>query len=258
MGLFSSKVKFKLPSYLKAPSGAIAGKVNSLIGKQYTPYEGERVAGMTGNQTQAMDMLKQLLGDQTTDNLRVIDDIPGASGGLKGTTQDYMNPFIKEALEPALRQLGISTKQAQMDVDAKANMAGAFGDTGQAIERAETAERGIQAAGDATYRAYADAFANAMGLKSADLDRRKQSKSQAAQLLAQLFNMGSTEQQTNQAALSADFEDWLRQQGFEEEHLAKLVSILGGVPTGQATTQPSTAASILGAAGGIGSLLAKI
>lgn len=259
MGLFSSKTTFSLPKYIKAPAKAIGAKVGTLVDKSYVPYEGERVADMTGSQTDAMSMLQQMLGSSaSTDKLRVIDDIPGAEGTPAGTTQDYMNPFLDNALAPILRQLGITNKQAQMDVDARANMAGAFGDTGHALEKAETTERGNQAVTDTTYKAYADAFQNAMGLKQNDLTRMKSNEGQTAQLLQQLFGMGTQEQQTKQAGLDTDFQEFLREQGFDEEHLAKLASIIGSIPQGQASTQPSTASSLLSGAASIGSIIAKL
>ena len=145
-----------------------------------------------------------------------------------------------------------------MDVDAKANMSGAFGDTGHAIERAETTDRGTQAVGDATSKAYYDAFNSAMGLKQNDISRIASDKSETANLISKMFGQGNQQQQTEQVGDQAKFTEFLRQQGFDEEQLAKISSIIGSLSQGTATTTPSTAGSLLGGAASLASLFKKI
>ena len=260
MGFFKAKTKFVLPAYIQQPSAKISEKATSLLDKGFQSYDKPLTAGVNESQTQAMDLLKELLGPSgsASSSLRVIDDIPGASGGPAGTTQDYMNPFLDNAMNPTLRRMGIQNKQNLMDVDAKANMAGAFGDTGHAVERAETTERGNLQMEDTAYRAYSDAFNNAMGLKSNDLGRMAQGKTQTAQLLNEMFGMGTQQQQTEQKGLDANYSEFLRQQGFDEEQLAKISSIIGSLQTGQAQTSPSKASSLLSGAASIGSIIAAL
>jgi len=258
MGCFKAKTKFNLPSYIEKPNKIIGDKAVDELGKSFVAYDKPMVAGMNNSQNSAMDMLNKLMGDSSSGLPRVIDDVPGASGGPKGSTADYMNPYISQVMEPVLRQLGITNKQNQMDVDAKANMSGAFGDTGHALERAETTERGTQAVGDATSRAYYDAFQSAMGLKQNDIDRISSGRSQSAQIADRLFGMGGTQQQTEQAGLDAQMSEFLREQGFSTEQMAKIASIIGSLNQGQMTTKPSTASSVLGAASGIGSIIAAL
>lgn len=257
MGCFSPKTKFKLPDYVKKPSQAISAKVTGLMDKEFVPYEGDMTAGMTGTQTDAMAQLKALLGGGLSAP-RLIDNVPGASGGPAGSTQDYMDPYLSGVLEPILRNINTSRMQSNMDLDAAANMSGAFGDKGTAVARAETNERAMQAAGDATGKAYSDAYNAAMGLKSADINRMMDSKGQEANILQQLFGMGTQEQGTDQAELDAKLAEFLRGEGFDIDLLQKLSSIVGGLPTGTATTSPSTASSILGGAASIGSIIAAL
>lgn len=260
MGFFDSKTKFVLPGYVQKPSVAISKKATGLLDKGFVGYDKPLTAGMNETQTNAMDWLEQIMGPSGSagSDLRVIDDIPGASGGPAGTTQDYMNPYLENAMEPMLRRLGIQNKQNLMDVDAKANMAGAFGDTGHAIERAETTERGNLQIEDAATRAYSDAFNSAMGLKSNDINRMMQGKTQSAQLLSELFGMGTQQQETEQQGIAADYSEFLREQGFDEEQLAKISSIIGSLQQGTAQTSPSKASSVLGGLSAVGSIIAGL
>lgn len=258
MGCFTptTKTSFALPDYIKKPSEAISKVATNQIAKPFVSYDKPMVAGLADGQTDAMAQLKELLGGGPS--VRSIDNVPGT--GKAGSTQDYMDPYLEQVLAPILRNINTSTAQNQMNVDAKANMAGAFGDKGHALENAETAQRGTQAIGDATGQAYSNAYNNAMGLKQNDISRIASDKSQQAQLLNEMFGMGGKEQATKQAGLDADFSEFLRQQGFDINQIAKLASIIGGLPTGQAntTTTPSTASSVLGTAASIGSIISAL
>lgn len=258
MGCFTAKTSYDLPSWIKGPTEAISKAATPLVNKQYQSYNGDLSAGMNNTQTDAMGMLKQLIGNGNNPTIRAIDDVPGMAGGKAGSTQDYMNPYLESVMGPVLRQLGITNKQNLMDVDAKANMAGAFGDTGHAIERAETGQRGEQAVGDATSKAYYDAFNSAMNMKQNDINRISSDKNQTAGLIEQMFGQGNQQQQTDQVGDQTKFNEFLRQQGFDETQLAKITSIIGSLSQGTAKTTPSTASSILGGLASVASIASKL
>ena len=252
MGCFDSSTNYSLPKWTAAPTALVSAKSIPLINKTFQSYNGNLTAPMNATQTDATDQLKKLIGTGSNP-LRSIDNVPGANGGPAGTTQDYMNPFVDNVLKPTIRQLDINQKQNMQDNDAQANMAGAFGDTGHALKLTETKRLGTQAVGDATSKAYYDAFNSAMGQKEADINRIGIDKGQTANLISQMFGQGSQQQQTAQSGDTAKFSEFLRQQGFDETQLAKIAAIVGSLPQGTATTSPSTASSILS---GVGSLAA--
>lgn len=256
MGFFSSSTKYNLPSWVSGPTAGVSAAAMPLITKKYQSYGGDLTAGLNGTQTDAMGMLKNLLNKPRAPNIRSIDNVPGA-GGAQGTTQDYMNPYLSNVLDPTLREIKRSTTQNEMTNDAQANMAGAFGDTGHALKQAETARLGTEAVGDATSKAYYDAFNSAMGAKQTDIGRSTaddyNTRNQQANIIGQMFGQGNQQQETEQAGDSAKFQEFLRKQGFDETQLAKIAAIVGSLPTGTATTSPSTASSILS---GIGSIFA--
>lgn len=259
MGCFKAKTESSLPGFLKAPTKEIASAAAGQLNKPFVAYDKPMVAGMSDTSTDATAQLKALLGEGGAGMTlpRVIDDIPGAPGTAGGSTADYMDPYLEQVMAPILRNINLSRQQANMSNDAAANMAGAFGDTGHGLERAETNERAITASGDATAKAYSDAFRSAMGLKSDDINRMGNAKSQSAQILDRLFGMGQAEQETQQKGMNADFSEFMREQGFTTDQIAKIASIIGSLQGGT-TTSPSTASSVLGAAGGIGSIIAAL
>lgn len=257
---FKAKTSSTLPDWIKTPTKAISAAVMPEINKPFVAYDKPMVAGMSDTSTDAMAQLRALLGEGGTGMTlpRLIDDIPGAPGTPGGSTQDYMDPYLEEVLAPILRNINVGRQQANMSNDAAANMAGAFGDTGHGLERAETNERAITAGGDATAKAYSDAFRAAMGMKGEDINRMGTAKSQSAQILDRLFGMGQAEQETAQKGMNADFSEFMREQGFTTEQIAKIASIVGSMQAGGTTTTPSTASSVLGAASGVGSIIAKL
>lgn len=250
MGCFSSETSYELPKAVKRSNAAITNKAMSALNKPFTPYTGDRVADMSGTQTDVMSQLKNILGFGGTGGSmqlpRLIDNVPGASGGPAGSTQDYMDPFLEQVLGPMLRNINLQTTKNLGANDASATMANAFGDTGHGIERAKTMEGGTNAIGDATGRAYSAAYNDAMGRKGADIDRMAGSRDDTVNYLSQLFNMGGVEQGTNQAKLDANFSEFMRQQGYDLDTIAKVQSILGSLNQGTPTTTPSTASSVLG------------
>lgn len=234
MGCFSSdkpKTTFELPGWVKGPSKAIGSGVTSALKTPFTPYTGDRTAGLSGTQNDAMAMFEKMFG--SGDQIRVIDDIPG-SGPAAGSTQDYMNPYLEQVLGPVLRQLSQANGDRMQSFDAERNMAGAYGDTGAALGERELQDSYLQAVGDQTGKISYDAYNNAMGLKGDDLARRDQ----MADYLKTLFNMGGVEQATGQRDLDADYEEFLRKIGFQWDSLAKAGAITGSLPTGTAVTTP--------------------
>jgi hypothetical protein len=155
----------------------------------YQEYGGPRVAGVSEGEQGANAMLQGLVGTtnpfssevadtfrnastagpQSVSTTRAIDDVPGAGGG--GSTQDYMNPYIAQVLAPQLREIERQRVASQKRLDTQSTMGGAFGDARSGFEGAENTRNYDLAGTDTTGRAYADAFAQAMGLKTADINR---------------------------------------------------------------------------------------
>lgn len=260
MGCFdsSSHTSSSLPDWLKSPNKSVSTAAGALLAQPYTPYKGELVAPMTGSQNYAMSYIRNLLGDPNGfQTPRLIDNIPGM-GKAGGSLQDYMDPYVGEALAPTLREIRQNTDQAMQGVDARSQFTGGFRDTGSALQRTETERLGTQAVGDATSKAYEQAFQNAMQERNMDINRLMENRAAGLQAAGGYFDMGSKEQATNQALDAAKFSEFMRKTGYDMNkvhQIAEILGILNGAPV-NTQTSPSTASQITGGLGALGGLIA--
>ncbi len=246
----------------------------------YQPYGGDRVAEFSGDQTGAMDMVRQwasfmnpgetmeFLKDATgrysntpAYNERVVDQ-----GGYLGNISDYINPYITQALQPAIRRIGESGARQRNEIDAGATMAGAFGDAGHGILSAEQMTGENQVISDLSSRAYADAFGLGMQQRTADRDSRIATSEReldrmfsGAQfgnqnfydVMSLLFGFGDRQQQQDQSQLDTQYEEFLRSGEWPFRGLDALTSVLSGAPTTQTTTTKQPDNSLGGLIGGL-------
>ncbi|MEP0323317.1 hypothetical protein [Bauldia litoralis] len=105
-------------------------------------------------------------GPQSVATERVVDE-----GGRLGSIESYINPYIDQVLNPALRQIDEGAAMERKRIGDNATGAGAFGDARQGVLEGELGQRVNTARGDVTGRTYSDAFTTAMGQRTSDLDR---------------------------------------------------------------------------------------
>jgi hypothetical protein len=231
--------KATIPGELKPLYSAI-GDVGTRVAEQpFTPYTGDFVAGVSETSMAAQPYYEQM----------------GALAGLtpaeyQSRIQQNLSGFTTNVVDPALaaaqRQRDISRMQEQSDIA----RAGAFGNIRRGVVEAES-----QAAYD-------------IGLNQLTADLMRQGYDQAAaQTMAQmemglgaagaaaggLQQLGALQQTTEQAALEADYNEFLRQQGYDVGLLSALTG--GAAGTAGAIGQSQTSSSRPGFAqilGGIG------
>lgn len=240
----------------------------AIASRPYTPYPFQRVAGFTGDQNNAMSMLRNYAptaqaNAQPFTLPRLIDPI-----GEGGTIDAYMNPYIDQVLDRTQTRIRQATDMSQQwNTNMTQHQDGAFGDARHGIASAQIEEKGIQQMGDAAANAYAAAYDNAMGLRQYDIGRlldahNMQLADQEAFLayVDSLYRSGSNQQALSQQSLELAYQDFLRQQNYPIEQFNLLVSGLNQTPysttteTKTETPTPSTAAQILGTVGSIASI----
>lgn len=254
MGCFDSKTESKstLPKFLKEPTKAVAGQTQDLLNKPFVAYDKPLTTGMTGTQTTAMDRLKAMLEGGEFTVPRLIDDI-----GQGGSIEAYMDPYIANVINPAIRKLQESYSGANQDFNRMATMAGAFG-TDDAFFQGKQRLAGEEARdiAETTGSMMSGAYNNAQGLRQFDINQLVAGRDAELKVANDLFGMGTQEQRTDQAALTASYEQFLREQGWDFEKAKTVATILGSLNSqSQTTQQPSDAASILSAASSISSIL---
>lgn len=183
-----------------------------IAGREFTPYEGERVAGMDPLQQQAMggygalSMGGPLYGQAAEAYGQMAQmEAPTADAaqiGQVGTLAQadmgqYMSPYTEQVIESGLRELGGAQEMALNKQAAQATAARAFGGSRQGIAEAETRKAYGQQAADLIARERANAFRQAQQAAQFDITGQQQRAIQQAQLQQQAGLAGQ------QAALQA-------------------------------------------------------
>jgi len=180
--------------------------------REFTPYEGQRVAGMSGLQQQALGGYGALdMGG--TEYGRAADvygrlssfeapEAQAAQIGQVGSIAEadmgrYMSPYTEGVIEAGLRTLGGAQEMALGQQAAAAQRAKAFGGSRQGVAEAETRKAYGQQAADLIARERANAFRQAQQAAQFDITGQQQRAIQQAQFQQQAGLAGQ------QAALQA-------------------------------------------------------
>lgn len=258
----------KLPDWVNKAAKANYATAAKIASRPYVAYPFQRIAGFSGDQNNAMSMLRNYAPQAQANGgafsvPRVIDDI-----GEGGSIDKYMSPYIDNVLDRTQTRIRQATDYArQWQGNMAQHQGGAFGDARHGIADAEIEERGIQQMGDAAANAYASAYDNAMGLRQYDInnlynsDQATMAHQQAfMQYLDSLYRSGSNQQALDQNSLELAYQDFLRQQNYPIEQYNLLVAGLNSTPYETTTVNktkvdtPSTAAQLLGTLGSIASI----
>lgn len=260
----------KLPPWLEEAGQRTFEFASDVAGLPYQPYTGERVAPLAEGQQQAIN-----LGQGTVGAFQPY--IDQASGYTSAAVtqfpdvdiQQYMNPYIKGALDPTRREIEQSAERLKNAQNAASASRGAFGGSRSYIQQDETNEKMLQAVSDLYARGYSGAFDRAADLFTRDratyLPAAQEARQQGAltsQLnqadIEQLLATGALERGIGQASLDTAYGDFLEQRDYPRTwSLDTLLRSLSGVPYPQSTTstttgggqffqQPSTGAQIAG------------
>jgi hypothetical protein len=261
-----------IPEYAQPYVERMLGKAEALTEAPYQAYGGERIAGFTPLQEQAMQGAANLgparqlgLGTQMA-GLSGLQSL-GAGQNYQNMATDpyamgaYMSPYMENALQPQLREAArTSAIQGQMD-QARAVQQGAFGGARTGIVEAERQRnlqtqlgdiygRGMQTAYDQARQA--QQFGATLGLQgsqaagqaAATMGQLGQTQfGQQKDILAAQQAAGSQQQALQQQKLQQQYQDFLTQKAYPQQNLAFMSDILRGAPLGQQTQQQYTAAA---------------
>lgn len=179
----------KVPKWLNQAGKSAVTLGTQLASRPYTPYSFQRIADFSGDQKDAMGMLRRGADDismtapklsrmrqfnpmktvPNIDMVRLIDKVPGGPGGK---LEDYMNPYINRVLDRTDKRIqDAADYQRTWQSNAEANMNGAFGDARHGVADSLIAKEAIQQSKDAAAQGYAEAYNNAQQLRDADINR---------------------------------------------------------------------------------------
>ena len=238
--------------------------------RQYTPYDGERIAGFTPAQ---MDVQRQTMGMQTPGQFGVGTGMAGA-GGLgslaagqqyMGTATDpyataaFMSPFMQNVVDVQKQAAIRDAQKAQLGQNLAAARQGTYGGARQLLAQTERERalagqlgdiqaRGLQSAFDQARQA--QQFGAELGLKGTGqaiqagqtLGQLGTAQQQAdLQRLAAQESVGSQQRALEQQMLDQRYADFLRQRDYPMEQLGYYSALLRGLPMQMGSTQTTYA-----------------
>jgi hypothetical protein len=237
-------------------------KGNALVNTPMPAYTGQLTAGPSNLQTQAWQGLSNLtLPSTLTQSSQNLQDIQQKAQNVSfdpSQIGQYMNPYLQQSLNPQLEEARRQSQITQMGNAAKSTQAGAFGGSRQAIMDAETQRNLGTNLANITGQGYKTAYDEAMkaaqygtdvglrGLQQATTANQAagnigaQEAQYGLQNLQALGTSGNVQQGQNQAALNAQYNEYLRQLKYPQDILKFQQGIIQGMPGGsQALTYGS-------------------
>lgn len=194
----------KVPEWVEEGGKYLISQGRELAERPFEAYTGDRVADLTGDQTNAFAMLRDMVANAPNVTPTALDTIQrGATApastitpvsqtgtintapvtqlapierlvdesGRLGAMSDYINPYIEASLTPALRRIQEQSDSQGKKIGSMATMSGAFGDARHGILESALNRDTQLAMGETTAKGFADAFNAAMGYRNTDLNR---------------------------------------------------------------------------------------
>ena len=252
-------------------------KGNALLNAGTPAYTGQMTAGPSDLQTKAWQGLSNLTlpSTMTTAGKNLL-DIQGKAQNMTfdpSKVSQYMNPFLQNALNPQLEEARRQSQITALGNQAKYAAQGAFGGGRSAIMEAEGQRNLERNLANITGTGYKAAYDDAMKAAQYNSDlglrglQQATSANQAAgnigaqeaqyglQNLQALGTAGGVQQGQNQAALNAQYNEYLRQLKYTPDMLKQQQALIQGMPGGaqRATynAEQSDLQKIAGTAAGI-------
>ena len=159
-----------IPSYIKPYVETLLGKSEALANTAYTPYSGQRIAGLSGLQQTAMQDATNMAPSAYTQtaggiagaaatNAANVGYDPYQTGQFTGqAASQYMNPFMQNVVDIQQREAQRTADIAGTQRGAQAVKAGAFGGSRQGVMDAEAARNLAMQKGDIQAQGLNQAF----------------------------------------------------------------------------------------------------
>lgn len=217
------------------------GKAQALGETPYEAYQGPLTAGTSNIQQNLFQGIGGLSVPQSL----------GKSFADTGVSQQYMNPYLQQALQPQMEEM---RRQSQINLQpalAKLTQAGGYGGGRQAIMESEANRNLLQEQNRIMGQGYASAFDKAMAQFNAEQEQGRN--------LANLLGTAGAEQRNiEQQGIAANLAEFEKQKQFPYQQLTFQRDMISGLPAASvSSTQnaPQGIAALAQAAGGLNELL---
>ena len=244
----------------------------SIASQPFVPYTGARVAGFNPDQLRGFDATRGIFESaQALDPRGAINTLAGQSAPtlLGADINAYQNPFNTQVIDQSLSDLDRARQMAIGGDQDRAISAGAFGGSRSGILEAETNRAFADQAARTSSGLRQAGFNQAQRAAESDIgreldNRRFQAGLQSGllgdqyQTLGLLGNMGSQQQNLQQAGLNAGYNEFLRGLDYGPRQLGLLAQGLSAMPQNVTKTsrKDTGAGDVLGSAAQIAALFA--
>ena len=244
--------RYEPPSWVESGARTAIGLGQGLARQRYRAYEGDRVAGLSENERMGMELARDSVGIAQP----YYDE--AAALTRRGTQQfsevdmdQYMNPYIKGALDPVAREIREEGQRDIVGLESRAASMDAFGGSRAALARSESREKTLQGIEDLYGKGYKDAWDFGTRMwgeeRTRDLEAagRFQMLGGAVQDAAQtdistLMTTGATDRGIQQALMDFDYQQWTEERDWGFRQLAGIIAALEGTKGSYQTTQRTT------------------
>ena len=232
------------------------GRGWAMADEGYQSYEGPLTAGSSSMQDTAFSGLANLAiptAQQTAFNQQ--------SFVSPGVAQQYMNPYVDQALQPQLDEIRRQAEISRLGTMGQLTKAGAYGGSRSALADAEI-QRGMLANMASTLgQGYQNAYNQAAQQFNAEQNLGLQGAQNAQQYglsaLAAQGAAGAQQRAIEQEGISADIAQFQEERDFPYKQVQYMQSLLQGLPLAAQSysySQPSTLSTMLSSAGGVADL----
>jgi len=215
------------------------------MGEGYDPYTGQRIAGLTPQQQQAMTGIEGLVGTQAP---MMQEAITGMRGGQEQFTpeaaQQYMSPYQQAVIDVEKRKAQEDFEQRLMpQFEKQAVEAGGMSGMGSraGVQAAIMGGQQAQRLGDIQTKGLQSAYLDARRGFEQQKQRERLAATDIAKMAPELYGaqvkelsglqqVGEAKQGLTQQGLDKSYADWLEAKQFPEEQLARYQSSIYGNP----------------------------
>jgi len=230
-----------------APYNQLIAQGEALSQTPYTPYSGQLVAPITGNENAAAALAPQIAGQEAPDLAMAGQQWNNA------TMQKYMNPYIQGALDPALANITNTYGTQTAALQRTQSMNDAFGVGRTAASQEDLTREYERQYGTTEAQGLAQGYGAAQGAFQADTSRyaalAKTTGALGAENINALLTTGQNQRSVAQAQDTAAYQQFENQQNWGINRFSAAISAINGAKGGLTTAQPAdTLGAIMGGA----------
>lgn len=247
------------PGYLQDAEKDALSKASTISERQYTPYDGDRVAGLSANEQSASNLARSGSDQARSMYGKASDSLGSMEDYSSSALEKYQSPYIEGVLQPQIREQNTAYGQARTKL--LNSKAGAFGGDRAALEESQLEKGHRQAISDVTGKTYSDAFQNAQSAFFTDQNRKVAASDAYNRVGGNLSALNTSEIQDlmatggvgrmiDQGVLDSKYSSFLEARDWDVNNLQPLLSTISASKGGN-----SSSTQVGGGAGAFGQAL---